>query len=99
MRRHPMASSSLSMVSALETAAALGCGTVGGGGDDDDVDAGLAPCTLPAITDTGASTLAGCAEPGNTDGARGAVRFANPVTVLGGPGGNVYVADFDNNRI
>ena len=48
---------------------------------------------------TGVSTLAGAAETGNTDGDRSIARFSNPVNVLLGADGTLYVADFDNGRI
>jgi sugar lactone lactonase YvrE len=47
----------------------------------------------------GVSTLSGAADAGYVDGARGTARFANPVNVAYGPGGKLYVADFDNNKI
>jgi len=47
----------------------------------------------------GVSTLSGAADAGYVDGARGKARFANPVNVAYGPGGRLYVADFDNNKI
>lgn len=59
----------------------------GGGGDD-----------VPPFTD-GVSTLSGAAEAGYVDGPRGQARFANPVNVVLGSNGAVYVADFDNGMI
>jgi sugar lactone lactonase YvrE len=41
-------------------------------------------------------TLAGGAEPGDSDGARDMARFRNPVNVTVGHDGNIYIADFDN---
>lgn len=61
-------------------------------------DADLSPCQLPAFT-TGVSTLAGCEVSGAVDGPRVDARFANPANVVIGPDGDLYVADFDNNRV
>jgi sugar lactone lactonase YvrE len=47
----------------------------------------------------GAVTLAGGALPGASDGPRDVASFDNPVNVLMGPDGNLYVADFDNDLI
>jgi sugar lactone lactonase YvrE len=55
-------------------------------------------CTIPSFT-SGVSTLAGCDVPAAVDGLRDAARFHNPVNVAVGPEGNIYVADFDNDRI
>jgi DNA-binding beta-propeller fold protein YncE len=54
--------------------------------------------TAPPWTD-GVSTLAGAANPGMVDGDRDVARFRNPVNIAVGPDGNIYVADFDNDRI
>lgn len=56
------------------------------------------PCTLAPL-DLTAATLAGCANAGITDGARGTARFSDPVNVALGESGITYVADFDSNRI
>jgi sugar lactone lactonase YvrE len=56
-------------------------------------DGGVQPIT------TGVSTLAGAADSGNIDGSRAIARFNNPVNVLVGPDGLIYVADFDNSEI
>src|SRR5262245_15139882 len=45
---------------------------------DAGIDAAIEPCALDAIG-PGASTLAGCDEPGDADGPRGVARFHNPV--------------------
>ena len=52
----------------------------------------------PGLT-AGVSTLAGAGQAGYVDGNRDLARFANPVNVAYGPDGNLYVADFDNNRL
>ena len=59
----------------------------GGGGDD-----------APAFTD-GVSTLTGAADAAWEDGPRGVARFNNPVNVIYGPDGRLYVADFDNSKV
>jgi DNA-binding beta-propeller fold protein YncE len=61
-------------------------------------DAPPSPCDLPALT-MKVATLAGCAENGTADGARGAARFDNPVNLVLSPSGIAYVADFDSNRL
>ena len=45
------------------------------------------------------ATLAGCADNGTDDGARGAARFDNPVNLVLSPSGIAYVADFDSRRL
>lgn len=47
----------------------------------------------------GLSTLAGFSGPGNEDGTREFSLLSNPVNVVVGPSGNIYVADFDNDSI
>jgi len=47
----------------------------------------------------GVSTLTGAATPGNVDGARNVARFDDPVNVIVGPDGTIYVADFNNGEI
>lgn len=47
----------------------------------------------------GLSTLAGAADAGNVDGDRGHARFDDPVNVIVGTDGTVYVADFNNGEI
>ena len=44
-------------------------------------------------------TLAGSFDSGTADGAGAIARFNNPVNVALGPDGNLYVCDFDNNRV
>ncbi|MEZ4366603.1 MAG: hypothetical protein R2939_09985 [Kofleriaceae bacterium] len=56
------------------------------------------PCGLPAFTG-GLSTVAGCQDYGDVDGPRGVARFYNPVNAAVGPGGDVYVTDFDNHLV
>ena len=73
-----------------------GIGGGDGGGDGDGP--GVVACDLPPMG-AAASTLAGCGEAGSADGKRGVALFNNPVNVIGGPGGEVFVADFDNDRI
>jgi streptogramin lyase len=48
---------------------------------------------------SGMSTLAGAADAGNVDGERNAARFDDPVNVVVGPDGTVYIADFNNGEI
>jgi len=55
-------------------------------------------CTQPAFT-TGVSTVAGCHVFGAIDGDRDTARFHNPVNVAIAADGQIYVADFDNDRI
>jgi hypothetical protein len=63
-------------------------------------DAADAGCNPPIGSFTaGASTLAGCNIAGATDGTRDVARFANPVNVAIAPTGDIYVADYDNDRI
>lgn len=71
----------------LVAACAAEAPTIPGGGDD-----------APPFTD-GVSTLSGHAETGYVDGERGIARFNNPVNVAYGPDGQLYVADFDNNKV
>jgi sugar lactone lactonase YvrE len=47
----------------------------------------------------GAVTLAGSGSPGDSDGPRDMAAFDNPVNVMMGPDGNIYVADFGNDSI
>jgi DNA-binding beta-propeller fold protein YncE len=61
-------------------------------------DAPPAACALPPLT-MKVATLAGCADGGTTDGARGDARFNNPVNLVLSPSGIAYVADFDGRRI
>jgi sugar lactone lactonase YvrE len=51
------------------------------------------------LTDTTVSTIAGSGDAGTTDGEGSVARFNNPVNVAGDNVGNVYVCDFDGNRI
>lgn len=55
--------------------------------------------STPAAGSGTISTFAGGAESGTTDAIGQSVRFNNPVNVVIGPNNNLYVADFDNNRI
>lgn len=45
------------------------------------------------------TTLAGCEQSGTDDGDRNAARFSNPTVVELGPGGAVFVSDFDNDLL
>ena len=83
-----------------------GMGGVGGGTAD-----GGQSC--PSVPDPGApvgstvdfvagvtvSTLAGSGVPGDSDGTGAGVGFENPVTVTVAPNGNLFVAEYDGNRI
>jgi sugar lactone lactonase YvrE len=77
--------SALVSASVLFGLALAGCGGGGGGSN--------------SVTDTTVSTVAGSAEAGTTDGEGSVARFNNPVNVAGDNVGNVYVCDFDGNRI
>jgi len=82
-------------VLALAAAALCGCASSsqsGGGGTGD------GGGSAPPFTN-GTSTLAGSGDAAFVDGDRDVARFSNPVNVAFGPDGNVYVADFDNNKI
>jgi sugar lactone lactonase YvrE len=57
------------------------------------------PAPADAGVTSGAITFAGSGTPGNGDGAGVAAGFDNPVNVVVGPDGNVYVADFGNAAI
>jgi sugar lactone lactonase YvrE len=68
------------------------CATHGGMGDDD----GTVDCGMKTA---GVSTLAGAADSGFADGPGCQARFNNPVNVVYGPDGKLYVADFDGNKV
>jgi hypothetical protein len=72
-----------------------------GGDDTPAADAGPPDADPPDAEPLGGGvgTLAGGARAGTLDGARNVARFDNPVNVLVGPDGMIYVADFDNNRL
>jgi len=93
--------SKTNLVLSLGLAALVGCTDSGGGGDDTiGGDGGVDPGGMrPAVTDTGASTLAGWDNPGYQDGNRQVNLFNNPVNVAFGPDDRVYVADFDNSKL
>ena len=63
-----------------------------------DHDAAPGPCDLPTLAQT-VATLAGCSEPGTTDGARNTARFTNPTNAVIAPSGITYITDFDSHRI
>ena len=88
------------LVLSLGLAALVGC-TDGGMGDDTmGGDGGVDPGgSRPPVTEKGASTLAGWANPGYQDGNRQVNLFNNPTNVALGPDGRVYVADFDNSKL
>jgi sugar lactone lactonase YvrE len=83
---------------ALWLLALAACGGGGSGQTDGGSDGPPAVCTH-AAPDLAVATLAGCASPGDTDGAREEARFTNPTNVAIGPDGTVYVTDFDNGRL
>jgi DNA-binding beta-propeller fold protein YncE len=56
------------------------------------------PCVVRPLNQD-VATLAGCGVPGAVDGARAMVRLDNPVNVVLGPDGDVYVADHGNHRV
>jgi DNA-binding beta-propeller fold protein YncE len=88
------------LVLSLGLAALVGCVDGGAGDDSMDGDGGVDPGgNRPAVTDKGASTLAGWANPGYQDGNRQVNLFNNPVNVALGPDNRVYVADFDNSKL
>ena len=102
-----MSSFKLSSLVPVIAALLIGCG--GEEGTDysnvtdpmPDADGGTSGGTnssLPPLGD-GVGTLAGASEGGAVDGARSVARFYNPVNVVVGPGGNLYVADYDNSLI
>ncbi|MBP6629627.1 MAG: SMP-30/gluconolactonase/LRE family protein [Kofleriaceae bacterium] len=62
------------------------------------VDAMPSPCALAPLG-LGVKTLAGCAEAGNSNGAREVARFTNPVNVAALADGAIVVADFDLDRL
>ncbi len=61
-------------------------------------DAYIAPHPIGELG-AGLSTLVGFSGPGLFDGPRDESLFRNPVNVLVGPGGDIYVADFGNDAI
>lgn len=63
-----------------------------------DASGDLPPCTLPALAQT-VATLAGCSEPGTTDGPRNTGRFNNPTNAVIAPSGITYITDFDSSRL
>jgi DNA-binding beta-propeller fold protein YncE len=76
------------------------------GGGDGDGDLGAAPDLTGGGGDLGTAplgaglaTLAGDAQQGDDDGARGQARFNNPVNLAVAPSGEVFVADFDNSLV
>jgi len=71
------------------------CASHGGTMGDDD-DGGSADCGMRT---TGVSTLAGAADSGYVDGPSCTARFHNPVNVIYGPDGMLYVADFDGGKL
>jgi sugar lactone lactonase YvrE len=82
----------------LALAAFAGCTDNGMMMGDDDGGDGSGSGSRPPMTD-GVSTLAGYSNPGYQDGNRQVNLFNNPVNVLYGPDGKLYVADFDNSKL
>jgi sugar lactone lactonase YvrE len=72
-----------------------GTGSPDGGTDVPDAGSG----SDGGMLTEGAVTLAGSGLPGDSDGPRDLAAFDNPVNVMMGPDGNVYVADFGNDSI
>jgi sugar lactone lactonase YvrE len=84
---------------ACSLVSAIGCGNSMGGSTNNPPD-GSTTSTADATPFTkGVSTLAGSSETGSTDGDRVDARFSNPVNVVRGSDGTIYVADFDNGLI
>ncbi|HEX7840691.1 MAG TPA: hypothetical protein VF469_24610 [Kofleriaceae bacterium] len=73
-------------------------GSDGGGGTGSDAGTGSDGGNNDVPFTLGASTVAGGAEPGYFDGSRKQTMFANPVNIAY-LDGQLYVADFDNNKI
>jgi sugar lactone lactonase YvrE len=75
------------------------CGGSGGGGvtSDDSSSPGTSPSGY--VVTTVAGTIGNGGEPGFADGPAAKAMFSFPSGVAAGPGGRVYVADSDNNRI
>lgn len=69
------------------------------GGDSGDGDGGGSGGGMRPPMTNGVSTLAGYSNPGYQDGNRQVNLFNNPVNVLFGPDGKLYVADFDNSKL
>lgn len=89
----------LSIAVATFGACGGGSAAVDAGADaPDDAMVDASPCALGALT-LQVATLAGCADPGTSDGSRDDARFNNPVNVALSPGGTAYVADFDSSLL
>lgn len=71
------------------------CATNGGSSTGDD-GGGTVDCGMKTA---GVSTIAGAADAGYVDGPGCTARFHNPVNVVQGPDGKLYVADFDGGKI
>lgn len=77
----------------------VGCGVDPNSGEGPTETPTVDPASQLPPLGAGVGTLSGAAEPGLVDGPRGMARFNNPVNVVVGPDGNVYVADYDNGVI
>jgi DNA-binding beta-propeller fold protein YncE len=78
--------------------------TGGSGGDGSDLGTPRACSKVDHLDQlmplqAGVSTLAGDGKAGDTDGCRAMAQFFNPVNVIVGPHGDVFVADFGNGLI
>jgi sugar lactone lactonase YvrE len=89
------------LVLSLALVAFTGCTDNGTMSDDDGGGGGGGgggSGSRPPMTE-GVSTLAGYSNPGYQDGNRQVNLFNNPVNVVYGPDGKLYVADFDNSKL
>ncbi len=85
------------LVLSLALVVFAGCTETGMMGDDEGGGGGGSG-SRPPMTE-GVSTLAGFSNPGYQDGNRQVNLFNNPVNVIYGPDGKLYVADFDNSKL
>ena len=83
-----------------------GMGAVGGSTADGGQSCPIIPdpgapvgSTVDFVAGVTVSTLAGSYVPGDSDGTGAGVGFENPVTVTVAPNGNLFVAEYDGNRI
>ena len=87
------------LIGLLATATSAACGAADGVADAGRPPDAGAPTADAVPFTSGVSTLAGAAEPGDVDGDRSVARFSDPVNVLLGGDGVLYVADFDNGLV